>query len=115
MSDASIDGLVSEVSETFLKGWVKKYQQEHFPNLATSELQILVPDRGPACYLMDKHSILIHPAVAPFTKLCRILILHELIHADLYKATGDPDALEGEAFQAKKKELLEAGVFADLL
>ncbi len=55
-----------------------------------------------------------HPDVAPFTKLCGFLLLHELAHAALRKRDGDADEKEGERFNAEIKRLKDAGAYDNL-
>jgi hypothetical protein len=95
---------------------VRKYQTAYFRDMVTPpRLEVRPPDRGPACYVKEENVIFIHPAVTPFLKLCRVLILHELIHGSLYKKFGDPDEAEGEPFQAERQRLWCEKAYADLL
>jgi len=51
----------------------------------------------------------------PFPKVCKIMILHELIHSKLFKVNGDADGQEGAAFEAEVDRLWEEGVYRKLL
>jgi hypothetical protein len=111
----STGALVSEMHEGLLKAFMRAYQKRYFRS--TTEVVDLVVSllEGPSCFLPGKNTIQIHPSLAPFTKLSKIVILHELIHSKLFKENGDPDEAEGQRFQTEVKKLLEAGAYKGLL
>lgn len=117
MDDENANAFQLETSELLVNTWLRKYEKEHFSDVRPPVLRVHVRsvDKGPACYLIQENVILIHPAVAPFLKVCRVLILHELIHSKLFKQNGDPDESEGERFQQERERLWDENAYKDLL
>lgn len=113
--EGASDTLSSEMSELVLNQLVKKYEKLYFSDgELNAEVCVKAPAEGPACSYGN--IIWIHPSVAPFTtKLCHILILHELIHIKLRRKDSDPDEAEGERFQAEVKRLWGKGAYSRLL
>jgi hypothetical protein len=70
---------------------------------------------GPSCYVPQTNEIVLQSSLSKYPKLCRILILHELIHSRLYHENGDPDEAHGERFQAEIKRLWDSGAYAKVM
>jgi hypothetical protein len=117
MNDEYANAFQLETSELLVNTWLRKYEREHFPDVRPPVLRVDVRsvDKGPACYLIHENVILIHPAVAPFLKVCRVLILHELIHRNLFKQFGDPDEWVSEIFQQQRERLWDENAYQGLL
>jgi hypothetical protein len=111
----STGALVSEMHEALLKAFMRTFQKRYFRAMPEVADLIVAPLEDAASFLPNENKIQIHPALAPFPKLARIVILHELIHCKLYKENGDADAAEGPRFQTEVKKLLEAGAYKGLL
>lgn len=111
----STGAIVSEMHQTLLKAFMRTYQQRYFRSIREVADLVVAPLDGPSCFIPDNNTIHVHPAVAPFSRLAKIAILHELIHSKLHKQNGDPDEAEGPRFQAEVKRLLEAGAYKGLL
>lgn len=109
-----IDAISCEASETTLATRLRGYQRRYFPAMEALGLELEgLP--GPACFLPETKIIRINPSVKAFPKLCAILILHELIHAELLRRDNDADEAEGERFQAEVKRLWACDAYARLL
>jgi hypothetical protein len=111
----STGALVSEMHEALLKAFMRTYQQRYFRSVRAVIDLVIAPLEGPARFVPEENKIQIHPSVAPFSKLAKIVILHELIHSKLHKQNGDADEAEGARFQVEIKRLLEAGAYKGLL
>jgi len=110
------DALIGAQNELVLTSVLREYERKYFFDVP--EIDVLeVTDRGQgsACFVPSENRILIHPSVASYEKICRVLILHELIHSKLYKQYNDPDAEEGLRFQAEVKRLWNQGAYGRLL
>jgi len=70
---------------------------------------------GPSRVLPQIDKIEIKRCFSPFPKLCRLLVLHELIHNKLYKKHGAAQKDTGEEFQAEVKRLWGSDAYVDLL
>lgn len=127
-----------EKEEFDLKCQLKELAKKYFP-LAASNLPGLVVKRpttdqrdnspcsrleGPACLEIDLSlpadkrtgTICIDESVYTFQeKTTPILILHELVHYNLFLETGDPDSEEGQRFQKEVRRLWDAGAYKKLL
>ena len=111
----STGALVSEMHEALLKAFMRTFQKRYFRSTPEVADLVIAPLDGPSRFLASENKIQIHPAVAPFPKLARIVILNALIHSKLHKQNGDQDEAEGPGFQAEVKKLLEAGAYKTLL
>ena len=111
----STGAIVSEMHQTLLRAFMRTYQQRYFRSTREVADLVLVALDAPARFVPEENKIHVHPSVAPFSKLAKIAILHELIHSKLHKQNGDPDGAEGQRFQAEVKKLLEAGAYKGLL
>ena len=111
----STGALVSEMHEALLKAFMRTFQKRYFRTTAEVADLVIAPLEGPATYLANENKVQVHPAVAPFPKLARIVILNALIHCKLFKENGDADSAEGPRFQNEVKKLLEAGAYKGLL
>ncbi len=109
------DDILNEVNETILNSQLRTLEK-YFSNLPPlAGIEIVALGGNAACFLPDRRVIQINQSVATFHKLCSLLILHELIHAKLLRENGDPDAPEGERFQAEVRRLWEADAYNKLL
>lgn len=70
---------------------------------------------GPACCLPTINRIEVNDRMRPFVKVCRFLVLHELVNMKLFKIHKSPQPYDGDNFQNELKRLWEAGAYADLL
>lgn len=113
--DSPFDALSNETNELILNRWLERCQAQYFPDVEPVVRVEVTKVSGPGCLLRDKKIIQVHPAIASWTKLSRIVILHELIHWTLWKRDGDSDAEEGERFQAEVNRLWQAGAYRGLL
>ena len=111
----STGAIVSEMHATLLKAFMRTYQQRYFRAVREVADLVIAPLDGPGSFMPADNTIHIHPSVAPFSRLAKIVILHELIHSKLHKQNGDADTAEGSRFQAEVKRLLEAGAYKGLL
>jgi hypothetical protein len=111
----STGALVSEMHEALLKAFMRTFQKRYFRTTPEVADLVIAPLEGPASYLADENKVQVHPAVAPFPKLARIVILNALIHCKLFKENGDADTAEGPRYQNEVKKLLEAGAYKSLL
>lgn len=111
----STGALVSEMHEALLKAFMRTFQKRYFRAMPEIADLIVAPLDGPASFLPGENKIQIHPAVAPFPKLARIVILNALVHCKLHRENGDADPGEGPRFQNEVKKLLEAGAYKGLL
>lgn len=111
----STGALVSEMHEALLKAFMRTFQKRYFRTMPEVVDLAIAPLDGPSSFLAQENKIQIHPAVAPFPKLARIVILNALVHAKLHKENGDADTAEGPRFQNEVKKLLEAGAYKGLL
>ena len=110
----STGAIVSEMHQTLLKAFMRTYQQRYFRSTREVVDLVVVAFDGSARFVPEENKIHIHPSLAAFSKLAKIAILHELIHSKLHKQ-NEPDAAEGQRFQAEVKKLLEAGAYKGLL
>jgi hypothetical protein len=104
-----------ESDETVLTARLRGYERKYFAGLDAVESLELSKISGPSCLSASSRVIHINPAVAPFSKMCGILILHELIHHKLLMENGDPDEAEKDRFQAEVLRLWERGAYKELL
>ncbi|HLW54973.1 MAG TPA: hypothetical protein VKW06_19215 [Candidatus Angelobacter sp.] len=111
----STGALVSEMHEALLKAFMRTFQKRYFRAMPEVADLVVVQMEGPSSYQAEGNKIQIHPAVAPFPKLARIVILSALIHCKLHKENGDQDVAEGPRFQNEIKKLLESGAYKGLL
>ena len=111
----STGALVSEMHEALLKAFMRTFQKRYFRTVPEVADLVVAPLEGAASFLANENKIQIHPAVAPFPKLARIVILNALVHCKLHKENGNADEAEGPRFQAEIKKLLEAGAYKGLL
>jgi hypothetical protein len=112
--ESSGEALTTETHEAFLRGFLRSFESRYFAGvLPVEDLSLQAPpEGGPACLYLNV--VRIDPGVAPFYKLCKILILHELIHHKLLISDGDADENEGERFQAEVERLQNEGAYARL-
>jgi hypothetical protein len=97
--------------ESFLRHFENKYFQDVEP-ITTVEVGDI---DGPSKYDPATNVISVHKAVAQFPKVCRVLLLHELIHNKLWKQRKEREDGHGELFQKEVKELLENSAYTGLL
>ena len=110
------DRLLLESSRTTLEFSVQGLRAKYFQDSAPAEsLSLSETLDGPSCYVPQANEIILQAALSKYPKLCRVLILHELIHSKLYRENGDPDEAHGERFQAEVKRLWGAGAYAKVL
>ena len=103
-----------EANKTVLTSRLRAYEQKYFASVAPVVGLELARIMGPAG-LLPTRIIQINPVVASFSKLCGVLLLHELIHHKLMLEDGDPDEEEGARFQAEVARLWEVGAYRNLL
>jgi hypothetical protein len=63
----------------------------------------------------DPVHIFINVAILPFHDLCKISLLHEMIHLHLWIENGDADVKHGARFKGWVKRLMDRGVYEGLL
>jgi hypothetical protein len=70
---------------------------------------------GPARVLPESDTIEVNSCLATFIKLCRFLVLHELINNKFYKLYGRVPDYSEEEFRKELRRLWDAGAYDDLL
>ena len=70
---------------------------------------------GPSRFLPQLNRIELHKSFARFEKLCRILVLHELIHSKLCKIGECEKDSTTIRFRKEVEELWDQGAYAKLL
>ena len=103
-----------ENSAELLRFFLLLAQDKYFPSVPyVADIEI-VDDLHPAC-LTPSNVIQLSRNVILSQKMCKVLILHELIHHALRAVTGDPDEAEGAVFQAQVDRLWNEGAYRGLL
>jgi hypothetical protein len=103
-----------------LCAWANHYDLKYFDGLAAKAEPgmhfAITEDRGvTACFLPEKRTAYVRRAIIGSEKLCRIAVLHELVHIKLFVTTSDPDKNHGPTFKAEIKRLFESGAYENLL
>lgn len=110
------EGFLLESSRATLEFSIQGLRAKYFQDSAPIEsLSLSETLDGPSCYVPQANEIVPQSALSKYPKLCRILILHELIHSKLYRDNGNPDEAHGERFQAGARKLWDAGAYANVL
>jgi len=73
--------------------------------------QRLCPDLAAAVNFPEIERIEVHYTLAPFVKLCRFLVLHELINNNLFKTHGKHIEYHSPEFQNQLKRLWDACIW----
>jgi len=102
--------------------WMSEYQEKYFEGRKITVVVATVTKRdlhGGGCFgatMSDGGQITFSEELLPFGKCLKIVLLHELIHANLH-VTGkrDPDKDHGESFKAEVKRLMNEGAYDSLL
>lgn len=108
-----MQNILEESSLQQLRIFLKAASSKYFPEVPNAPDVEIVDDPNPA--RLNRNVIQISRNVILDKKICRILILHELIHHALLETTGDPDANEGAPFQAEVERLWVLGAYKGLL
>ena len=102
--------------EADLMAIIHYYQETYFSDAKPIPSAEFIDDLdGPSRLFPQINKIEVKRCFSPFPKLCRLLVLHELIHNKLYKKHGAPQEDNGEEFQAEVKRLWDGGAYVDLL
>ncbi len=109
-----------EFWEADLPAILHHFQDAYFahvkPPIEAAEFVPAIGDSGsPACVLPNQNRIEIDERLRHFTKLCCILVLHELVNNKLFKKHGAVSCDTGPDFQDELKCLLEDGAYFGLL
>jgi hypothetical protein len=104
----------TEQREQELEAFARACQRRYFEDAAlfTDLLFRSEVQKGAKFDRQDK-CIYIQESLTVFPSLCKILILHELIHSKLLKEHNE--ASHGDPFKTEIQRLLEAGAYNDLL
>jgi len=97
--------------------WLRSLERRFFSDVIPQIAGITVEDHPAARVRFEpaENRIYLIRSLLPFPKVCKIMILHELIHSKLFKVNGDADGQEGAAFEAEVDRLWEEGVYRKLL
>ena len=112
----------SPVTVETLCQWLSEFQEKYFGDRKITIVVAAVEKRdlhGGGCFgaaMSDGGQITLSKELLPFGKCLKIVLLHELIHANLH-ITGkhDPKNDHGESFKAEVKRLMNAGAYDSLL
>ena len=104
-------------SHLSLRRWFNWYNKKYFANSLPHDTRLLWSVQNSThAYMVDK-SIHMDPMLAAYPRYMRIVLLHEMAHADLpdYIGNKDMDAEHGPLHQARIVELFKAGAYDGLL
>jgi hypothetical protein len=105
-----------EAFETDLMEIIISCQRAYFAGVQQIESGEFMADLdGPSRVLPEKGKIEVLQSLARFPKLCRFLVLHELIHNKLYRKYGSPQNEADKEFRDEVKRLWELGAYEDLM
>ncbi len=107
---SAIDG----ADEEFLRMYVDAAQRRHFSDIERVAGFEVVDDPNPAT-LSPGRVIQISRAIVRCPKICKLLILHELIHHKLWVTTGNAHREEGLNFQREVERLWSEGAYKGIL
>jgi len=100
-----------------LSNWANNYHKKYFAGWSEPSIQIQITDEAGemGCFVPALKVIRLPDALTTFQKSCRIVLLHELVHVELYTQCGDADSNHGERFKAQVKRLIGCGAYDNLL
>ena len=102
--------------EADLMAIINHYQEKHFSEVKpVCSAEFIADLDGPSRLLPQIDKIEVKRCFSPFPRLCRLLVLHELIHNKLYKKHGAAQIVTGEEFQAEVRRLWDDDAYVDLL
>ena len=91
-------------------------QETYFPDARPISSAEFTDDvDGPSRLLPQIDKIEVKRCLSPFPKLCRLLVLHELIHNKLFRKHGAQQEDTGEEFRAEVNRLWDVDAYVDLL
>ena len=112
--DDPFGAVLESTDEAKLKSYMRAAEQKYFKGSPPAVDLEMIDGPDPAI-LSTRRTIQISRNVVRATKMCRVLILHELIHHYLLQKDGDADADEGPRFEAEVQRLWDAGAYKNLL
>jgi hypothetical protein len=109
-----------------LEKWFKQFNRRFFENRIDPRVQVrfamseddrdVIGDDCDGVYLVDEKVILIDKALRGYRRLTQMILLHEMIHAEIPKHISQPFIEDhGMLFQHRMVELFNAGAFDGLL
>jgi hypothetical protein len=113
--------MVEEIVQFTLRAQVAGLAKRYFPSMKKVPNLLVVQEadndgHGPAWLNALTGAIHIDDRVSTFQeKTTPILILHELIHWNLFQENGDPDEEEGERFHTELARIERLGAYTGLL
>jgi len=109
-------GADMETFELDLLAIVRQCEQTYFSGIKPISSADFDPCLdGPSRFLPELNRIEVKACFALFQKLCRLLVLHELIHKKLYGKFGKVQSDSGNEFLAEVKLLWDCGAYRGLL
>ena len=102
--------------------WMSEYQQKYFEDREIT-ISVAIAQKnelgGTACFGAATENggiVSVSKELLPFGKCLKIVLLHEMIHANLH-VTGkhDPENHHDESFKAEVKRLMNEGAYDSLL
>ncbi len=109
-----IKTISEESSVAILRAFLRAAERRYFPGIPNIVGIEIVDNPNPAT-LTPLDVIQLNRCVILNEKMCKVLILHELIHHGLLISTGDAHAEEGPPFQAEVERLWKLGAYRQLL
>lgn len=91
-------GADGQTLEVDLFALVKCCEEDYFSGEEPISSADFNPELEGPCFLPGRNRIEVKTCFAPFWKLCRVLVLHELIHKKLYSKFGKPQSDSGSEF-----------------
>jgi hypothetical protein len=102
--------------EADLMAIIQYCQETYFPDARPISSAEFIDDLdGPSRLLPQIDKVEVKRCLSPFQKLCRLLVLHELIHNKLFRMHGAPQEDTGEEFRAEVNRLWDVDAYVDLL
>jgi hypothetical protein len=114
LDDDPFGSVLESSSESILGAYMKFAEEKYFKGTPPVVDLEMIDGPDPAI-LSPERKIQISKNVIRATKMCKVLILHELIHHHLLQKDHDADKDEGPRFQAEVQRLWDAGAYKNLL
>ena len=113
--DDQMGSILEESAEESLRQFMRDAERRHFPKAPlVAELEV-ISARDPAT-LTPNHVIQVSKNIIVNQKMCKVLVIHELIHLWLFhRDNGDADVKEGPRFQVEVERLWREGAYKRLL
>jgi hypothetical protein len=109
-------GSVNEQSaEELLREYMRWAEGKFFSDCPYPVVDLEIVDGPDPATFSTNRTIQLSKNIVLAQKMCKVLILHELIHNYLLQTKGDADSDEGPKFQAQVKRLWEKGAYHRLL